>query len=182
MTRRRGDRVRAWRAARGTHTFKHALLQEAAYDSLLKRTRELHGRVVDVLVAESPERRGGAGSGGTARGGGRADRRCDRRLPGRLRGDPRVAIAEHYEGKLVSSLAHCEAARALYDPGQHHGLVCMPLDDPGVITVAFAAWNLWPLGSPVRAVARAREATSGTLVQATTRSRQSGSPCSARRT
>ncbi len=31
-----------------TYTFKHALVQEAAYESLLKRTRQqLHGRVVD---------------------------------------------------------------------------------------------------------------------------------------
>jgi tetratricopeptide (TPR) repeat protein len=36
-----------------TYTFKHALVQEAAYGSLLKRTRQqLHGRVVDVLVAD----------------------------------------------------------------------------------------------------------------------------------
>jgi class 3 adenylate cyclase/tetratricopeptide (TPR) repeat protein len=40
-----------------TYTFKHALVQEAAYESLLKRTRQqLHGRVVDVLMAEVPER------------------------------------------------------------------------------------------------------------------------------
>jgi class 3 adenylate cyclase/predicted ATPase len=40
-----------------TYTFKHALVQEAAYESLLKRTRQqLHGRVVDVLVAELAER------------------------------------------------------------------------------------------------------------------------------
>jgi tetratricopeptide (TPR) repeat protein len=40
-----------------TYTFKHALVQEAAYESLLKRTRQqLHGRVVDVLVARFPER------------------------------------------------------------------------------------------------------------------------------
>ena len=40
-----------------TYTFKHALVQEAAYESLLKRTRQqLHSRVVDVLVAEFPER------------------------------------------------------------------------------------------------------------------------------
>jgi hypothetical protein len=38
-------------------TFKHALVQEAAYDSLLKRTRQqLHSRVADVLMAEFPER------------------------------------------------------------------------------------------------------------------------------
>ncbi len=39
------------------YTFKHALVQEAAYDSLLKRTRQqLHGRVVEVLLAQFPER------------------------------------------------------------------------------------------------------------------------------
>jgi class 3 adenylate cyclase/tetratricopeptide (TPR) repeat protein len=40
-----------------TYTFKHALVQEAAYTSLLKRTRQqLHARVVDVLVSQFPER------------------------------------------------------------------------------------------------------------------------------
>lgn len=40
-----------------TYTFKHALVQEAAYESLLKRARQtMHGRVVDVLLAELPER------------------------------------------------------------------------------------------------------------------------------
>jgi tetratricopeptide (TPR) repeat protein len=40
-----------------TYTFKHALVQEAAYESILKRTRQqLHGRVVDVLLTEFPER------------------------------------------------------------------------------------------------------------------------------
>jgi class 3 adenylate cyclase/tetratricopeptide (TPR) repeat protein len=40
-----------------TYTFKHALVQEAAYGSLLKRTRQqLHSRVVDVLMKEYPER------------------------------------------------------------------------------------------------------------------------------
>ncbi len=39
------------------YTFKHALVQEAAYESLLKRTRQLlHGRVVDVLLERFPER------------------------------------------------------------------------------------------------------------------------------
>ena len=40
-----------------TYTFRHALLQEAAYESLLKRTRQqLHGRVVDALATDFPER------------------------------------------------------------------------------------------------------------------------------
>jgi predicted ATPase len=40
-----------------TYTFKHALVREAAYESLLRRTRqELHGRVVDALTTELAER------------------------------------------------------------------------------------------------------------------------------
>lgn len=40
-----------------TYTFKHALVQEAAYESLLKRARQaLHARVVDVLLERFPER------------------------------------------------------------------------------------------------------------------------------
>ncbi len=53
-----------------TYTFKHALVQEAAYESLLKRTRQqFHSRVVDVLRARFPERASGSpGGSGTARG------------------------------------------------------------------------------------------------------------------
>ncbi len=40
-----------------TYTFKHALVQEAAYGSLLKRTRQqLHARVAQVLEERFPER------------------------------------------------------------------------------------------------------------------------------
>lgn len=40
-------------ASDATYTFKHALVQEVAYGSLLRRTRQrLHGRVADVLLAE----------------------------------------------------------------------------------------------------------------------------------
>src|SRR5262249_58853218 len=40
-----------------TYTFKHALVQEAAYASLLKRTRQqVHGRVVEVLREQFRER------------------------------------------------------------------------------------------------------------------------------
>jgi tetratricopeptide (TPR) repeat protein len=39
-----------------TYTFKHALVQEAAYGSLLKRTRQqLHARVAQALEAQFPE-------------------------------------------------------------------------------------------------------------------------------
>ena len=44
-------------SATETYAFKHALVQEAAYESLLKRTRQqLHGRVVDVLRERFPGR------------------------------------------------------------------------------------------------------------------------------
>ena len=40
-----------------TYTFKHALLQEAAYGSLLKRTRQqLHARTAQVLEERFPAR------------------------------------------------------------------------------------------------------------------------------
>jgi predicted ATPase len=40
-----------------TYTFKHALIQETAYQSLLKRTRQqLHARTAQVLEARFPER------------------------------------------------------------------------------------------------------------------------------
>ncbi len=40
-----------------TYTFKHALIQETAYQSLLKRTRQqLHARIAEVLEERFPER------------------------------------------------------------------------------------------------------------------------------
>jgi hypothetical protein len=40
-----------------TYTFKHALVQDAAYDSLLKTTRsELHGRIAEVMQNDFPDR------------------------------------------------------------------------------------------------------------------------------
>src|SRR5205823_10027986 len=39
-----------------TYVFKHALIQEAAYESLLKRTRQqYHQRIAQVLEAQFPE-------------------------------------------------------------------------------------------------------------------------------
>jgi len=261
------------------YTFKHALVQEAAYESLLKRTRQqLHGRVVDVLREQFPERvesepevvarhaeaagrsddaityygRAGeqawtrsaheeaiaqhrkaialvetrpvgaerdacelslhlalgaslqaargyahpepaaaydraatlaAASGDAARLGvartglaiyyfargeverGRAlaaevlaaaEARGDREQA--VLGHQTVAVPEYYQGKFASSLAHCERAIALYDPMQHHGLVRVLGTDPGVVALSSGAHNLWHLGQPDAALARAREA------------------------
>jgi len=262
-----------------TYTFKHALVQEAAYESLLKRTRQqLHGRVVDVLRERFPERvtaepevvarhAEAAGRSDDAityygRAGERAQSRSaheeaigqfrkaivlldtrpagteyDEREPSlqlalggsrvaargfahpettaayeraasladaagdaaRLgvaraglaicynnRGEVErgralaaevlvaaeacgdrglalvahgtIATAEYFQGKFASSLAHCERAIALYDPAQHHRHVWVLGTDHGVNALTFAAWNLWQLGQPDAALARAREA------------------------
>jgi class 3 adenylate cyclase/tetratricopeptide (TPR) repeat protein len=68
-----------------------------------------------------------------------------------------VAVPEYYQGKFASSLAHGERAIALYDPVQHHGLVAMA-GDQGISALTFAAQNVWFLGQPDAALARAREA------------------------
>jgi class 3 adenylate cyclase/tetratricopeptide (TPR) repeat protein len=260
-----------------TYTFKHALVQEAAYESLLKRTRQqLHGRVVDVLREQFPERvesepevvarhaeaagrsddavtyYGQAGERAQARSAHEeaigqlrkaivlvetrpADVKRDARelslqltLGGSLlrargyahpepaaayeraatvgvsaddavglamarmgvaiccftrgeiergrvlaaevlaaaeaRGDQallgntNVAVPEQYQGKFASSLAHCERAIAHYDPVQHHRFGRMLGGDQGLAALNASAWNLWYLGQPDAALARAREA------------------------
>jgi tetratricopeptide (TPR) repeat protein len=264
-----------------TYTFKHALVQEAAYESLLKRTRQqLHGRVVDVLREQFPERverepelvarhaeaagrsddaityYGRAGDRAQARsaheeaigqlrkaivlvetqpagverdarelslqlalGGslirargfalletvaayeraatlgasaddavrlgvartglaicyfqrgeierGRAlaaevlaaaEARGDRGQA--LLGHTNVAVPEYFQGKFASSLAHDERAIALYDPAQHHGLGRLLGGDQGMAALNTSAWNLWYLGQPDAALARAGESVS----------------------
>jgi predicted ATPase len=262
-----------------TYTFKHALVQEAAYESLLKRTRQqLHGRVVDVLRERFPERvesepevvarhaeaarrsddamtyYGRAGERaqarsahaeaigqlrkaivlletqpagaerdarelrlqltlggsliaargyahaetgaayeravalaaasddaallGTARTGlaicynNRGEVERGRALAAEVlaaaeaRGDAEqrlfglecVGNSEHFQGKFASSLAHCERAIALYDPGEHHWDVRVLGNDQGIGALNFSAWNLGNLGQPDAALARAREA------------------------
>ena len=69
-----------------------------------------------------------------------------------------VAEPEYYQGKFVSSLTHCERAFALYDPARHSEFLLG--SHTGVPALGYAAWNLWCLGSPDRALARAEEAVS----------------------
>ena len=68
-----------------TYAFKHALIQEAAYQSLLKRTRQqLHARIAEVLETRFPER---------------------------VESEPEV-IARHYEqaGLVAPAIAHYQRA------------------------------------------------------------------------
>ena len=70
-----------------------------------------------------------------------------------------VAEPEYYQGKFASSLTHCERAFALYDPARHSEF--LPTGSHiGVPALGYAAWNLWNLGWPDSALARAKEAVS----------------------
>jgi len=75
-----------------------------------------------------------------------------------LQGYVNVANPEYFQGKFASSLAHCERARALYDPVQHPTVDPVLGTDPGVSALCYTAWNLSPLGQPDAALARAHEA------------------------
>ena len=72
-------------------------------------------------------------------------------------GHANVAVPEFHQGKFASSLAHCERAITLYEV-QDHALVRVLGDDYCVSALSFTAWNLWQLGQPDAALARAREA------------------------
>jgi class 3 adenylate cyclase/tetratricopeptide (TPR) repeat protein len=263
-----------------TYTFKHALVQEAAYESLLRRTRQqLHGRIADVLVARFPERanaepelvarhaeaagriddaiaeyrraaeqararsayqeamahlrsaiallstlpegreRDGreimlqfrlAESIASGRGVAwpevaqtleRARTLCEAMEDARgtgwaisglasfsynagavsrasalgrqlldiakqandpdlaLRGHTALGAAEFYQGKFASSLAHCQAALELYEPGRRYAVDSVfTINDYGVSARSFAAWGHWALGWPERALDSGREA------------------------
>ncbi len=85
-----------------TYTFKHALVQEAAYESLLRRTRqELHGRVVDVLVQQ---------------------------LAGRAEAEPEL-VARHAEaaGRIDEAIAHCQRAGERAQARSAHGEAILQL-------------------------------------------------------
>src|SRR5208282_4365687 len=72
-----------------------------------------------------------------------------------IEGHFQVGAAELYQGKFVSSLAHFEAARTLYQPGRHHGTV---REDTGPAVLGWIGWSLFAVGWPDRAIARSNEA------------------------
>ena len=67
-----------------------------------------------------------------------------------------VAETEYYQGKFASSMTHCERSFALYDPARHSEFLLG--SHTGVPALGYAAWNLWILGWPDSALARAEEA------------------------
>ena len=63
-----------------------------------------------------------------------------------------------FMGDLVAAHAHLEQGIALYDPQQSHTLAFSRGTDPGVVCLSRAAWGLWWLGYPDKALARSHEA------------------------
>jgi tetratricopeptide (TPR) repeat protein len=70
-----------------------------------------------------------------------------------LMGHYQVGDGEYFQGKFASSLDHFEAARALYPPVRMPAAVIQ-----GPAALGLAAWSLWALGRPDRALAHSREA------------------------
>jgi len=68
-----------------------------------------------------------------------------------------LGLAEVYRGRFPSSLAHLEAALRLYQPGVEHARLSAT-GNPGVRALSASAWDLFVLGFPDRALARAKEA------------------------
>lgn len=69
-----------------------------------------------------------------------------------------MGVPEYYQGKFASALAHLEQAIEVYDPFRHRALALKYATDHGVAARTNAAWNLWNLGYPDRALGRVREA------------------------
>ena len=63
-----------------------------------------------------------------------------------------------YLGEFERALAHLEQMIAFYDPQQHRSLAFVYGQDPGVSCLSWAAWALWFLGYPDRALKRSHEA------------------------
>jgi class 3 adenylate cyclase/tetratricopeptide (TPR) repeat protein len=74
-----------------------------------------------------------------------------------LHAHSQVALPEYYQGRFSSSLEHCNRAVDLYDPARHHAAAFLIGGDTGLSAMGVSAWNLWHLGFPDQAVARARE-------------------------
>jgi class 3 adenylate cyclase/predicted ATPase len=77
-----------------------------------------------------------------------------------LEGHYAVAVPLHLLGEFVAAREHCDLAIALYDSAQHRSQAFLYGLDSGVASRSLAAWLLWELGYPERAVVKSLEAIS----------------------
>jgi predicted ATPase len=64
----------------------------------------------------------------------------------------------HASGDLPAARRHYEDTLQLYDPRQHHSLVFLAGQDPGINVEALFSWLLWHLGYPEQALRRSQHA------------------------
>jgi predicted ATPase len=69
-----------------------------------------------------------------------------------------VGFASFHRGELVPAREHLERALALYDPQQHRSLAFLYVFDPFVASASYLSWDLFALGHPEQARARAEAA------------------------
>ena len=68
-----------------------------------------------------------------------------------------LAATLFYLGECTAAYMHAQQGLALYDPQQHHVLAFHYGQDPGVVCLIYAAWQLWYLGYPDQALVRSQE-------------------------
>ena len=76
----------------------------------------------------------------------------------RLEAHRTLTTTLYYLGEFTAAHTHARQGLALYDPQQHHVLAVHYGQDPGVVCLIYAAWQLWYLGYPEQALARSQEA------------------------
>ncbi|MBI3799182.1 MAG: hypothetical protein HY268_19745 [Deltaproteobacteria bacterium] len=69
-----------------------------------------------------------------------------------------LGASSYWLGEFALARTHLEQAIALYDPQQHSSHRFLYWDDPGLVSLSYAAMTLWHLGYPDQALRRSREA------------------------
>jgi len=69
-----------------------------------------------------------------------------------------LAVASLFVGEFTGSLAHVEQLVALYDLQLHRSLAFFHGQDPAVVSLSVAVYDLWFLGYPDQALKRSQEA------------------------
>ena len=78
-----------------------------------------------------------------------------------------ICITDHLQGKFASALEHSEQTAAIYACLRDRVITFLPGADQGIAARCYAAWSLWFLGYPDRALGGARAAIdmAGSLAQ-----------------
>jgi predicted ATPase len=75
-----------------------------------------------------------------------------------MRGHLMMEVTFMHLGEFAPAMEHFEKALSLYDPERHRDDVFFYAQNPGVAMRCFAAWALWFLGQPDKALDRIKEA------------------------